>query len=257
MTAFTMIKPPVPHPFHSIIDQDMQGFMTCLKDKKENLDLILHTPGGDYEATKRIIHYLDTSFKHIRVFVPHLSFSGGTLLACAADEIYMGPYSSLGPTDPQVFVKDSFVPIGAIIEEFKNAFEEVSADPNKALLWNERLNQIPFGLLTAIQKREENSRIYLKELLKRRNCRNLDETKLNDLVKFLSEHGKHSSHGTGISFDEARKRGMNVIDLHSDKTLEDLVLSIYHIITIIFQKTDAQKIIINELGKKYINNFHS
>lgn len=55
MSAFSIIKPPVPSPFHSIIDQDIQGFMTCAKDTDKNsLDLIIHTPGGDYEATKRI-----------------------------------------------------------------------------------------------------------------------------------------------------------------------------------------------------------
>ena len=48
MSAFTVIKPPVPSPFHSIIDQDIQGLMTCSKSvNKEGLDLIIHTPGGD------------------------------------------------------------------------------------------------------------------------------------------------------------------------------------------------------------------
>jgi hypothetical protein len=84
MTAFTAIKPPVPQPFHSIIDQDMQGLMTCVKDTDKNsLDLILHTPGGDYEATKRIISYLQNIYKNIRVFIPHMAMSGGTLIACA------------------------------------------------------------------------------------------------------------------------------------------------------------------------------
>jgi len=86
MSAFSIIKPPVPSPFHAVIDQDLQGFMTCAKDTDKNsLDLIIHTPGGDYEATKRIISYLHSTYKHIRVFVPHLAMSGGTLMACAAD----------------------------------------------------------------------------------------------------------------------------------------------------------------------------
>ena len=50
-------------------------------------------------------HFLDDPYllsidKHIHVFIHHMAMSGGTLMACAADEIYMGPYSSLGPTDP-------------------------------------------------------------------------------------------------------------------------------------------------------------
>lgn len=101
MSAFTLVKPPVPFPFFSIVDQDIQGFMTCSKGiNKNSLDLIIHSPGDDYEAIKRIINYLHETYKFIRVFIPHLAMSGAALIACAADEIYMDPYSSLGPTDP-------------------------------------------------------------------------------------------------------------------------------------------------------------
>ena len=138
MTAFSIVKKyQVPSPYYTIIDQDMQGFMTCSRGtNKSTLDLILHLPGGDYEATKRIISYLHSTYGHIRVFIPHMAFSGGTLIACAADEIYMGPYSSLGPTDPQVFLKNELVPAHAVTEEVEMAFSEVKDDPKRNLLWN-------------------------------------------------------------------------------------------------------------------------
>jgi len=258
MTAFSVIKPPVPSAFHSIIDQDMQGFMTCSSNcEKDSLDLILHTPGGDYEATKRIINYLHESFKNIRVFIPHLAMSGGTLIACASDEIYMGPYSSLGPTDPQVFLNNNYVPVSAIIEEFRMAFDEVSSDPNKALLWNERLKQISFGRIKAAENMDKNSLKYLKELLKRRNCKNLKDSEIHELAEFLNSGKKHSSHGRGISLNDAIDMKLNVKNLRIDKNLEDKVLSIYHAASILFEKTLVQKIIINQLGKRYINNYHT
>jgi ClpP class serine protease len=34
--------------------------------------------------------------------VPHYAMSGGTLIALAADEIYMDPHAVLGPVDPQL-----------------------------------------------------------------------------------------------------------------------------------------------------------
>lgn len=253
MSAFTIIKPPVPPIFHSIIDQDIQGFMTCTQGvQKDSLDLIIHTPGGDYEATKRIINYLHEIYKHIRVFVPHMAMSGGTLIACAADEIYMGPYSSLGPTDPQVLLRDSYVPIGAIISEFVRAFEEVSAQPSKALLWNERLKQIPFGMYTAIETMRNNALKYLIDLLKKRNCRNQLEGKITKIAKFLNAHEDHTSHGRGIGLEEALQQGLNVKDLRKEPDLEDAVLSTYHSATILFAKTPVQKFIINHLGRKFI-----
>ncbi len=256
MSAFSVIKPPVPSPFHSIIDQDIQGFMTCSsKVDKTKLDLIIHTPGGDYEATKRIISYLHETYGHIRVFVPHMAMSGGTLMACAADEIYMGPYSSLGPTDPQVFLDGHYVPVDAIINEFNKAFEEVTGDPSTALLWNERLNKVPFGRLKAAENMRDNAITYLVKLLGERNKKELDENARLEIAKYYNSHTGHSSHGKGINLKEAKESGLNVFDLRVDKKVEDLILSIYHSATIIFQQTPTQKIIINNISKRYINNY--
>ena len=254
LSAFTIIKPPVPSVLHSVIDQDIQGFMTCSKDvQKRKLDLILHTPGGDYEATKRIINYLHETYSYIRVFVPHMAMSGGTLIACAADEIYMGPYSSLGPTDPQILINNRYIPIGAVIKEFEKAFEEVTKEPKKAILWIKRLEQIPFGLYDSIITMRDNSNRYLKELLLKRNCKNKTEEEVDKIVKLLNTHSKHSSHGKGISLTLARDElQLNIKNLHSFKELEDRVLSVYHAATILFQQTQIQKIIINNNGKKFI-----
>jgi len=256
MSAFSIIKPPVPSPYHSIIDQDIQGFMTCSKDINKNaLDLILHTPGGDYEATKRIINYLHETYKHIRVFIPHMAMSGGTLLACGANEIFMGPYSSLGPTDPQVFLVKDYVPVNAIIKEFERAFKEVSQDPKKALLWNERLKQIPFGRISAAEIMRDNTLKYLKDLLKIRNCSNKSEKQIDKIAEFLNDPSEHSSHGKAVSLKEAIDIKLNVKDLRKDKKLEDAVLSIYHSAIILFEKTSAQKIIVNNKNRRYINNY--
>jgi hypothetical protein len=255
LSAFSVIKPPVPQPFQSIIDQDIQGFMTCSKDvDKNSLDLIIHTPGGDYEATKRIISYLQSIYKHIRVFVPHLAMSGGTLIACGADEIYMGPYSSLGPTDPQILLDEGYVSVNAIINEFMQAFKEVSIDPSKALLWNERLKKVPFGQLQAIENMRDNSLKYLVELLQKRNCIGKEIKIIEKIAESLN--GIHSSHGEGIPLSCAQDLQLNVKDLSKEKELEDLVLSIYHAATILFQQSIVQKIIINQKKASYINNYN-
>ena len=262
-SAFTIVKPyPVPPPLLSIIDQDIQGFMTCSKDvSKDGLDLILHTPGGDYEATKRIINYLHETYAHIRTFVPHMAMSGGTLLACASDEIYIGPYSSLGPTDPQVFIGGRYVPAGAVVKEFRKAFEKVSDEPDqrkaikKAILWNERLKQVPTGLIEALETMKENSNEYLKELLKSRNCRDKNDDQIEEIVKVLNSHEKHSSHSKGICLKEAQQLGLNVKDLRKEKELEERVLSVYHAAIILFEKTPALKIIANHKKRRYIVNY--
>ncbi len=66
------------------------------------IDLILHTPGGLVLAAEQIARAIKNHKGPVRVFVPHYAMSGGTLIALAADEIYLDPNAVLGPVDPQL-----------------------------------------------------------------------------------------------------------------------------------------------------------
>jgi membrane-bound ClpP family serine protease len=71
----------------SISDAMMPGLMTAVKglDKSRGLDLILHTPGGEINATEQIVFYLREVFNgDIRAIVPHLAMSAGTMIASPA-----------------------------------------------------------------------------------------------------------------------------------------------------------------------------
>lgn len=76
-----------------INDADMTGFMACVHglDCTKGLDLVLHTPGGSPAAAEAIVSYLRAKFGNdIRVIVPQLAMSAGTMIACSAKEIIMG-----------------------------------------------------------------------------------------------------------------------------------------------------------------------
>ena len=97
-----LTKPTAPNT--DINDSDMSGFMNALKgiDPTKGLDLLLHTPGGNPTAAESIVKYLRTKFdSDIRIIVPHMAMSAGTMIACCGKEIVMGKHSSLGPIDPQ------------------------------------------------------------------------------------------------------------------------------------------------------------
>jgi ClpP class serine protease len=66
------------------------------------VDIVLHTPGGLVLAALQIARAIRNHKAKVTVFVPHYAMSGGTLIALAADEIVMSPYSVLGPIDPQL-----------------------------------------------------------------------------------------------------------------------------------------------------------
>jgi ClpP class serine protease len=66
------------------------------------IDLILHTPGGLVLASEQIARALLHHPAKVTVFVPHYAMSGGTMIALAADEIWMDENAVLGPVDPQI-----------------------------------------------------------------------------------------------------------------------------------------------------------
>ncbi len=89
----------------------MPGLMTAVNklDKSKGLDLILHTPGGEINATEQIVFYLRKVFKNdIRAIVPQLAMSAGTMIALSTKEIWMGLYSNLGPIDPKIYADSNW-----------------------------------------------------------------------------------------------------------------------------------------------------
>ena len=74
----------------SIQDSDMTGFMSAVNklDRKKGLDLLLHTPGGEINATESIVNYLLYAFDgDVRAIIPHQAMSAGTIMALACREI--------------------------------------------------------------------------------------------------------------------------------------------------------------------------
>ncbi len=59
--------------------------------------------------------------------MPQLSMSGGTMIALAGKEIWMGLHSNLGPIDPQFGLQ----PAQLVLREFDKAWEEIKQDPQK------------------------------------------------------------------------------------------------------------------------------
>jgi ClpP class serine protease len=73
-----------------------------LTPDEQPIDLIVHTPGGIALAATQIAFALKAHKGKTTVMVPHYAMSGGTLIALAADEIFMDPHAVLGPVDPQI-----------------------------------------------------------------------------------------------------------------------------------------------------------
>jgi len=83
------------------------------RQKFENVFLVLVTPGGDPDAAYKIGRSLQARYKRIAVFIPGWCKSAGTLIAIAANELYVGDHGELGPLDIQLAKADEILEMGS------------------------------------------------------------------------------------------------------------------------------------------------
>jgi hypothetical protein len=134
-----------------ISQDDRVSFQLVVEGMRKNndkLDLIIHTPGGDSQATKMIVEYLRSKYKNIRVFVPITAMSAGTMIALASDEIWLTKAANLGPIDPQFMlpsINGAFIPANEIIKVIDQAKLEISKSFNLQY-WAMEINKYPAAL---------------------------------------------------------------------------------------------------------------
>ena len=239
-----------------INDMDVNGFMNALKgmDCSRGLDLILHTPGGSPAAAEAIVSYLRSKFGgNIRVIVPQMAMSAGTMIACAASEIIMGKQSSLGPIDPQF----NGIPAYNIKSEFEEAKKDLSENPQNAQYWAIKLQQYPAAFLKTALDAIELSDTLVREWLG--TCMfdrdNPDDLRIIDnIVRSLNEHDNSKLHGRHFNVDFCKAMGLKITSMEEDDTLQDAILSIHHAYMLSINGSDVIKIIESDAGKAMINH---
>ena len=188
---------------------------------------MLHTPGGEIAATESLVDYLRSMFgNNIRAIVPQIAMSGGTMIACAANEILMGKQSSLGPVDPQF----SGIPAHGVVEEFNRAKEEVRQDSSTIPIWQPIINKYTPTLIGECEKAIAWSNEITAELL-RTGMFLADEDaegKIERILKELGDHALTKSHARHMSASRCREMGLHIVDLEDDQELQDAVLSAHH-----------------------------
>ena len=249
----------------SIDNSDMNGFMSLLagwdgKQRSRGLDLVLHTPGGEVAATESLGNYLRAMFgENIRVFVPQMAMSCGTMLACIGKTIVMGKHSSLGPIDPQ------FGGMSArwVMEDFVRAANAIKADAAYTGLWRPILSNYPPGwfsrCLRAIEWANDVAREWLADGMFKDEGENLAKKVVLGLgvteTPDLSGDGKElaKAHERQFSPIQCRdKIGLKVEMLEEDQNLQDVVLSVHHACMWALARTKAVKIMESHDGSDFV-----
>lgn len=196
---------------------DVLPFSEILSDVPEDsdVDLLLHTPGGDPNATEQMVNSLLPKVKHLRVIVPLSAKSAGTMLSLAADEIVMSDSSELGPIDPQIVVRNAtggadMRPAKAFLKGLQNIQDEVTNNGGK-------LNPAYFPILQSIDAAQiqfcHQAEAHAKKIAEKWLLRSMcvgDKVRAEQIANDLLDIDKYPNHGNVINWKEAEKIGLNV-----------------------------------------------
>jgi hypothetical protein len=237
---------------------DMQAMMEVLKGLPgPNLDLILHTPGGQPEALESLVRYLRTRFDHIRAFVPLAAMSAGTMWALACDEIVMGEHSQLGPIDPQFALafgeQIRLAPAQAVLDQFELAKTEVR-DPANLAAWITVLRSYGPSLLQECKQAQQLSESLVSQWMANYMFKSEADrvTKAAAVARAFADYRTLYSHGRPISRDQASAMAVTAItNLEADNKLQDAVLSVHHATMHTLAGSGAVKIVENNLPRTF------
>jgi ATP-dependent protease ClpP protease subunit len=242
-----------------ITDEDKNAFMLCIHglDRSKGLDLMLHTPGGDGEATQSLVHYLKEMFGNdIRAIVPQIAMSAGTLIACACKEIVMGKHSNLGPIDPQF---GGIAAIG-VLKEIDSAFKEIKEDQRASLIWNPILGRLTPSFVQQCHWAIERSRSFASSALLNGMFADLPspqkEEVVEKIVQALADLAENRTHNRHFHYQDCQRMGLKIemLEQEGHSEFQDLVLTVHHCFMHTLANTVAIKITESHRGLALIKN---
>jgi ClpP class serine protease len=252
------LQKPVEANLLSISHEDINGFMSVIfgMDWSKNLTLILHTPGGSPTAAQTIVEYLRAKFTDLEVIIPAMAMSAGTMISLASDRIIMGRQSQLGPIDPQLTLAGRLMSARAVVEQFERATREILENPATARVWAPITQSLGPALLQDAQNALDYSQDMVAAWLARWMFKEDPDAveRAKQVASHFNDASRHKSHGRRIDLAEAAQQGLNVARLEDDQALQEFVLTVYHLLTIVFEHTPATKLIIGSNGRAWIKN---
>lgn len=154
--------------------------------KGHPIAVVLHTLGGYAFPSEMIAQALKNYKGRTNAYIPYVAMSGGTAIALATDEIYMGPDAALGPIDAQYH--------GFPAEAYKRLIKDKPA---------EKIDDATLLISYMVEQRDKDARERALALIHKNHKQ--DEKKLMEALMDGKFH-----HGSRISRDDAETLGIRV-----------------------------------------------
>jgi hypothetical protein len=245
----------------SIHHEDVNGLMAVIygMDYSKGLTLILHTPGGVTTAAESFVEYIRAKFPSVETIVPTFAFSAGTMIATGSDRIVMGRQSQIGPVDPQMPMPSTgrFVSAQAIVAQFEQAQTAILGNPANGMVYAPILQSMGPALVREAQTAIDYSQTMIEAWMSRYMFASDSDAreKAARVAAFLNDRSTHLDHSRRIDRNLARKEGLVVEALEDSQDLQEAVLNAYHVMTILFERTQISKIMTTHLGETWIKSW--
>jgi len=244
------VSPPI-----SIDLEDIDGFTDLVnaEKKREQLDVLIHSPGGSPEATERIVSLLRSNYQEINFLIPHSAYSAATMLALSGDQIIMHPSASLGPIDPQI----NGVPARATKKGFERAKKTLIDEGPEALpAFVPLIEKYSLQLLEICDDYELLAKELVIEWMSTYMFKG-DQEK-NDLIEkaaeYFSNYETHKTHGRSLTFNKISGLGLNIV--LAEPPLDDLLREAHILLNGFFQGTPFVKVYENSDDLSWGKQFH-
>ncbi len=243
---FPPLPPQFPHPPITIDLEDVDGFVDLAASiSGDEVDILLHSPGGSPEATERIVNILRSRFNNVSFLIPHSAYSAATMLALSGNEIVLHWGASLGPIDPQV----NGVPARALRRGFEKAKQALKEEGPEALpAYIPLIEKYTLEVLEICEDYEQLSRELATEWLSKYmyGGSTNNQQHIAAAVDFFTNYDSHRTHSRALTYDKIQHLNLN-INVANDE-LSSLLREAYILLNGFFNVTPFVKVYENNNG---------
>ena len=233
----------------NVIDiSDIDGFtdlVQSVKGKGDSVDVLLHSPGGQPDATERIVHILRNNFNEVHFIVPHSAYSAATMLALSGDSITLHPSATLGPIDPQI----NGTPARSIKRGFDKVKDIIKAEGPEALpAYIPLIEKYTLDLLEICDDSEKLSKELVSNWITEFMLKGKEKYagQIKESVDYFSDYDTHLLHSRPIVINKLKKFDLNIYQ--ADDVLSELIWEAYVHINGFFGLTAFVKLYENRYG---------
>jgi hypothetical protein len=247
----------IEHPNSALSQADIVPLSDALASlgQVDNLDLLLHTTGGDGDVAEK---FVEMCRRHcppygFRVIVPNMAKSAGTLIALGANELLMGYCSELGPIDPQISIVVGNTHQMVSAWTFIRARDQLQEKVQKAMAAGEDptmfLQQLagidPVFVTHCEQLMTFAQQLVRKFVFNRFSKSDTAQEWADKVVSFLSNVEEHISHGRLILARELRQHCsfLSITELPEEDKLWQIVWELYVRCEVFLKRSQGAKLI--------------